>query len=209
MKILSHRGFWKEENDKNSMEALLLSIKTNYGLETDLRDLNGEIVISHDIASEGSITLKQFLMKGYDLLKTKNLTLALNIKADGLLDKLNSILLDYERLNYFVFDMSIPDTLPYLDKKIPFFTRVSELESPIFLDQAEGIWLDSFFSDWYDQKLVKDFVDMGKKVCIVSPELHNRSHFDQWNNLKKLEDTDSIFLCTDYPDQASMYFMEQ
>ena len=209
MKILSHRGFWKEENDKNSMEALLLSIKTNYGLETDLRDLNGEIVISHDIASEGSITLKQFLTKGYDLLKNKNLTLALNIKADGLLDKLNSILLDYERLNYFVFDMSIPDTLPYLDKKIPFFTRVSELESPIFLDQAEGIWLDSFFSDWYDQKLVKDFVDMGKKVCIVSPELHNRPHFDQWNNLKKLEDTDSIFLCTDYPDQASMYFMEQ
>ena len=209
MKILSHRGFWKEGSDKNSMEALLFSIKNNYGLETDLRDLNGEIVISHDIASEASITLKQFLTNGYDLLKTKNLTLAFNIKADGLLDKLNSILLDYERLNYFVFDMSIPDTLPYMYKKIPFYTRVSELESPIFLDEAEGIWLDSFFSDWYDQKLVKDFVDMGKKVCIVSPELHNRSHSDLWSNLKNLENTDSIFLCTDYPDQASTYFMEQ
>ncbi|MFG6652729.1 hypothetical protein ACGYN7_08905 [Campylobacter jejuni] len=41
MKILSHRGYWKNKQEKNSIAAFDRSFLNSYGLETDLRDVGG------------------------------------------------------------------------------------------------------------------------------------------------------------------------
>lgn len=41
MKILSHRGYWKNKQEKNSIAAFDRSFLNSYGLETDLRDVAG------------------------------------------------------------------------------------------------------------------------------------------------------------------------
>ncbi|HEF1316515.1 TPA: hypothetical protein R8R34_001765, partial [Campylobacter jejuni] len=55
MKILSHRGYWKNKQEKNSIAAFDRSFLNLYGLETDLRDVGGGIVVSHDMASENCL----------------------------------------------------------------------------------------------------------------------------------------------------------
>lgn len=62
MKILSHRGYWKNKQEKNSIAAFDRSFLNLYGLETDLRDVGGGgIVVSHDMASENCLKLEDFL----------------------------------------------------------------------------------------------------------------------------------------------------
>ncbi|MFQ6343008.1 hypothetical protein [Campylobacter sp. VTCC 70190] len=41
MQILSHRGYWKNKEEKNSIVAFERSLTKMYGLETDLRDNGG------------------------------------------------------------------------------------------------------------------------------------------------------------------------
>lgn len=203
IKILSHRGYWKEASEKNSIIAFLRSFDLNFGTETDLRDQNGEIVISHDIPESNSLLFKEFL----EALNDKPLTLALNIKADSLAIKLKKILQDYPNLNYFVFDMSTPDMKSYLDLGISVFTRVSDVEQiPIWLEYSDGIWLDAFSYDWYDIEVIHKLLATGKQVCVVSPELHNRDYNDVWNMLYPLRTCSALMLCTDFPEDAQNFF---
>ena len=46
MIILSHRGFWKTKDEKNTITSFKRSFDCGFGTETDLRDHDGEIVIS-------------------------------------------------------------------------------------------------------------------------------------------------------------------
>lgn len=203
MKILSHRGYWKETSEKNSITAFLRSFNLNFGTETDLRDQNGEIVISHNIPENDSLLFKDFLKA----LNDKPLTLALNVKADGLAKELKKILQGYPDLNYFFFDMSIPDMKSYLDLGISVFTRVSDVEQiPIWLEYSDGIWLDAFSHDWYDIKVIHKLLATGKQVCVVSPELHKRDYNEVWNMLYPLRTCAVLMLCTDFPEDAQSFF---
>ena len=49
LEILAHRGYWKLEKEKNTLYAFEKAFDKYFGIETDLRDAQGEIVISHDI----------------------------------------------------------------------------------------------------------------------------------------------------------------
>src|SRR4051812_29289928 len=124
MQIISHRGYWKNASEKNQVIAFERSFRLNFGTETDLRDRDGEIVISHDIADKNAMTLDAFLLM-YKNINPK-LPLALNIKADGLQSILKEKIEQAEIENYFVFDMSVPDMIGYLNHKISFFSRQSE-----------------------------------------------------------------------------------
>ena len=90
MKIISHRGFWLDLDQKNSKFAFNNSVENNFGTETDIRDLNLKIVVSHDMPSD--INLNIDLSQLIDIFLKKDLTLALNIKSDGLHSKLLEIL---------------------------------------------------------------------------------------------------------------------
>lgn len=206
MKILSHRGYWKEVAEKNTIEAMRRSFSLGFGTETDVRDYNGDLVISHDIADENAISFQKFLEIYGEY--NKDLPLALNIKSDGLQLKLKEALARNKIENYFLFDMSIPDALGYLRNEVKnVFTRQSEYEKdPSFYEKANGVWLDSFEEDWFDNNLISAHLARGKMVCIVSPELHKRSHLESWKKYKFLSTEKNLFLCTDFPEEAHEFF---
>lgn len=209
MEIISHRGYWKLGQEKNSPDAFQRSFSLGFGTETDIRDYNGNLVISHDIANEKSITVNTLfgIYKRYN----RPVTLALNIKADNLQSKMKELIEKYNISRYFVFDMSIPDTIGYINHGIQFFSRQSEYElNPAFYTDCSGIWLDAFTSTWYDNDLASSHISHGKQVAIVSPELHQRNHLPLWQQLKegKLHQQNNVILCTDIPEQAAKFFNE-
>lgn len=206
MEIISHRGYWILPEEKNSVISFSRSFQSFYGTETDIRDYNQELVVSHDVPNETSIIIDDF----FKLYKNnKHQTLALNIKSDGLAPLLLNKLTEYQIENYFVFDMSIPDTISYLNYGLKVMIRQSEFEKDLpFYNQAIGIWLDSFSSEWYDEELIKTHINEGKIVCIVSSELHNRQHLTLWEMLKEtgLCFNSNVILCTDKPTEATNFF---
>ena len=124
MNIISHRGYWRKPSEKNTEIAFRRSFQLDFGTETDVRDCLGRLVISHDMPSGEEITLHNFL----SLTGKAQPLLALNIKADGIADLLNTTMLNYQRENWFVFDMSIPDMRSHLKVGNPVFARMSEVE---------------------------------------------------------------------------------
>ena len=211
MNILSHRGFWITEDEKNTLVAFTRSFNNHFGVETDIRDLNGNLVISHDLPCDkyNDILSVEIFFELYSQIGN-NLPLALNIKSDGLQVDLNNLLNKYNIKNYFVFDMSIPDTFNYLKLEMNVFARQSEYDSPApFINQVKGIWLDEFNSHWINLDTIQNYIQKNKTICIVSPELHKRNYFKEWedyNIIEKKLNYKDMFLCTDYPDKAKLYF---
>jgi len=210
MKILAHRGVWKVKTDRNSLSALKCAIDNNFGLETDLRDLDGQLVISHDIPNSSSVIYFEDLLEYYIKNNSSSL-LALNIKSDGLQDLVLRQLKQYKITQYFVFDMSIPDTINYFKYGLPVYIRNSELESYEKLEnQSQGIWVDEMIDHWLNYESFLKLISQNKDLAFVSPELHGRSHINFWNNLKSAlrtcPESSIISLCTDYPFEAELFF---
>ncbi len=209
MAIIAHRGFWKEWDERNTMTALERAADTGIGTETDFRDYNGKLVVSHNVAEASCPPAEDF----FKLYKGSDYTLALNVKADGIQQMLLDMVQKYDIKKYFCFDMSIPDTLGYIDMGLSFYVRQSEYETINSLyDKADGVWVDGFIDDkWITKELIRGHRSKGKKVCIVSSDLHAREYGPLWQVLKDKEilSDDDVILCTDYPDKAKEYFYGQ
>lgn len=210
MIILSHRGYWKNASEKNTRSAFERSFSLGFGTETDLRDLGGKLVISHDMALSGAMPADEF----FDIYRSsaKHLPLALNIKADGLHFELKNLLLNYEVENYFVFDMAVPDGLLYASQGLTTYTRHSEFEPvPAYYELAQGVWLDEFQGHWITEAVIEHHLAAEKSVCIVSPELHKRDPTTEWTHYRTLErkiGRNRLMLCTDLPEKAREFFNE-
>ncbi len=207
MLILSHRGYWQSPEERNSPAAFERSFAAGFGLETDVRDQGGRLIVSHDPPAGENLALSEFLR--IHRKSAPELWLALNIKSDGLQPMLKRELESARVANYFVFDMSVPDALSYCRAGMPTFTRQSEYEvEPAYYDQASGVWLDSFIGDWLTKDVISRHLDARKRVCIVSPELHRRAHLPFWEKLKGMSvaKDDAIMLCTDFPAAAREFF---
>lgn len=205
MEIISHRGYWTKEIAKNSSEAFENSFRLGFGTETDIRDVEGKLVISHDMPKGGEMPFDEFIQL-FASFKIDSV-LALNIKADGLALAIKNVMSKYPSVNYFCFDMSVPDMRDYIANNIPLLTRKSEVElSPAFLIESSGIWLDSFFGNWFDEVEIENSLSEGKYVCVVSSELHKRDYKEQWRILKSFSDREKLILCTDVPELAIEYF---
>jgi glycerophosphoryl diester phosphodiesterase len=203
MKIISHRGFWHTLPEKNSEAAFRRSFELGFGTETDVRDSLGELVISHDSPRGGEMRLTEFLA----LVEEEQLLLAINVKADGLAKLLSKTMAESSCANWFVFDMSIPDMRDHLAVGNPVFARMSEVEqTPAWFDRIDGVWLDSFDNDWFDLAVIRSLIDHGKRVCVVSSELHGRDHVSLWSKLVPLVGEERLILCTDFPVRASEFF---
>ena len=207
MIILSHRGYWKIPAEKNSAEAFHRSFELGFGTETDLRDAAGKLVVSHDPALAHAMQAE--VMLGIHRRYDSSLPLALNVKADGLQHLVVDAIKQFAPADVFVFDMSVPDTIHWLKAGVPVFTRHSDVEpAPVLYEQAAGIWLDGFHSDWWEMATIQGHLDRGKRVCVVSPELHGRPHQAAWERLR-MQGTSrpgALMLCTDHPEQAREFF---
>lgn len=199
MRLLAHRGVWFEKAEQNTLKSFEKAVEAGFGIETDLRDLDGEIVISHDPPrsnSEKQLTLQEFL----SIPGISQVPLALNIKSDGILADLDKALRDAGIKDFFVFDMTFPQALDAIRRGLPTFRRISEFEKDYSDDLLwSGAWLDAFESDWWNDKHLRDILANYKKVAVVSPELHGREHRDVWRLLSSMAGLNNLYLCTDYP----------
>lgn len=230
--IIEHRTGWCESlstfNDKslqNTKQGFIKSFSRGNGVETDIRDIKGDLVISHDMPSGNELSFEDML-KIYNKYNCKGI-LALNVKCDGMQNKIKDLLTKYSIENYFMFDMSIPDSLGYLEKEIISFVRDSEHEvnpkesTPIIYRNSQGVWIDQFKNGnptRINYNLVKDYLDDGKYISIVSPELHPWGRTDEmlykkaWVVYKdifsKLSNKEilKVSICTDFPEQATNFF---
>ena len=96
MQIISHRGLWRDLSERNQLIAFEHSFNAGFGTETDLRDVCGKIVISHDMPRGNEVSFEEVLQ----VMNGRNLPLALNIKADGLADKIKYLLAKYNRQQF-------------------------------------------------------------------------------------------------------------
>jgi hypothetical protein len=206
--FLAHRGLWAERAEMNGAQAFRRAREAGFGVETDVRDLGGELVVSHDPPRPGAMPLEAFL----DLFQRAGpeLPVAVDVKADGIDALLAAALRRRGLERWFAFDMSVPDALRYARAGLPFFTRQSEHEpSPALYEAARGVWVDAFERDWVEREVVAGHLAAGKSVALVSPELHGRPPEPFWSALAawcaggfRATAGAELFLCTDHPARA-------
>ena len=206
MIVLAHRGLWTNPFEKNTTVAFQAAFAQGFGLETDIRDKNGRLVVSHDPPCADAMAFEDLLELYVE--HGKPGVLAINIKADGLSLLVGDALAAFGVANAFVFDMSVPDALQYCSmSSVEVFTRQSEYEVvPSYYDLAAGVWLDAFERDWIDGQVIGHHREAGKRVALVSPELHGRSQEAQWQVWSGLSGGDDVMICTDFPIQARAAF---
>src|ERR1700744_6344591 len=124
--ILAHRGHWLDPAERNVLAAFERAFRNGYGVELDVRDLDGELVVSHDPPGRDALPLNA-LVAAYRAHGCAG-CLAVNIKADGLEALVADALRDVPASRWFAFDMSVPDMLLYARAGLPFFTRHSDVE---------------------------------------------------------------------------------
>lgn len=208
--ILAHRGLWRDPAEKNSAAALRAALLQGFGIETDLRDRAGTLVISHDPpgpreTQEAASFLAEAARPGRDGL------LALNIKADGLQAMVAAALegagIGPDRA--VVFDMSVPDGRGYLAAGLPVLSRLSELEPHRAWEGHDaGVWLDDFGAQPDQAGMALSLLERGDRVAVVSPELHGRAHLPLWRALRDggAHRWAGFTLCTDHPVDAAAFF---
>jgi glycerophosphoryl diester phosphodiesterase len=205
--VLAHRGYWRALSERNSLAAFRRAFDSGYGAEIDVRDLDGELVVSHDPPARGALAFADVVSAL--IASGGGGVLAVNVKADGLQARLAEALAGLDHARWFAFDMSVPDTLGYLRAGLPTFTRHSDVEpDPVLLANASGVWLDDFGGGWLGEEHVAAHLAAGKRVAVVSPELHGRDHQAAWAHWRSWQvwSQPGVSLCTDHPVEAQEVF---
>ena len=200
MEILAHRGSWRERSAQNTLSALSDALAMGDGIETDLRDRLGEIVIAHDMAGPEAPALREFVA----LARRGGGSLALNVKADGLAAACADLVAPVLDRCFF-FDMSIPDMQGWLRLGLPVFTRHSDLETlPVLYDEAAGVWMDEMRGPWITADDIARHLDRGKRVGIISSELYGRPPERLWETVRALG-SPRVMICTDLPEECRRF----
>lgn len=208
--ILAHRGLFTCDSEKNSITAINRALQSGFGIETDIRDLDGRLVISHDppLAKFSPISL-QSIAQNINSLSSKP-RIGLNVKSDGLLNLLQGSHELFQSIqNIFLFDMSIPDSVQYFGSPFATYGRVSDYEPLTKLPHISGFWIDNFTGNFPQVAVASSLLDEGFCVCLVSSELHGRSHLTLWTEIVNsgIHLHPQFEICTDYPLEASKFFI--
>ena len=204
-RLLAHRGAWvREKLLPNSTEALIGALAAGFSIETDLRDLKRRVVISHDPAMDSEKMFLDFLREASCSPRSENAVMALNVKSDGLASILCDELLELKGFEHFFFDMSTPELVKLVGAGLNVGVRLSEfenLENQLkVVENPKAIWIDGFYSEWWDAHDLQKLGSAGPDLVFVSPELHGRDPLKLWTEFASgFRDNPNWYLCTDYP----------
>jgi len=164
MKLISHR--------RNSL-ADLRGTPANYGIEVDIRSQGQELVIQHDPFTTGERFEDWF--RAY-----QHGTLILNVKEEGLEERLIQLMKSRGFEDYFFLDQSFPYIVKWAragERRCA--VRVSEFESVetamSLVGKVDWVWVDCFTQFPLTDEAAQRLQLAGFKLCIVSPELHGRN----------------------------------
>lgn len=210
MHIVAHRGLFNTKHGAplpNSKEAIRAAFAAGFGVETDVRDFAGHLVISHDPPAAPDYLFDEFLKDWRDAGYPE---FALNIKSSGLASRLVDALAPVTADTYYAFDLAFPDLLTFTKRGLRTYTRLSDYEGELLLlERCAGVWVDGFDRDLTspsDLDALTQLVATGKKICLVSPELHGRPHVDAWRAWATLSELPGVSICTDFPHDARSFF---
>jgi hypothetical protein len=167
MQIIAHR--------RNTLAALRAT-PPEYGVETDIRSCDGELVLHHDPFVRGerfADWLTAFCHR----------TLVCNVKEEGLEDAVTELLCRHGIEDFFFLDQSFPFLVKSArqgEKRCA--VRVSEFESAdtalALAGQVSWVWVDCFSRFPLDAATAERLRGAGFKLCLVSPELQGRNAHD-------------------------------
>ena len=179
----------------------LRSIPKKYGVEIDIRSYKDQLVLHHDPFVKDAETFHDWINH------FEHESIILNVKEEGLEEKLIKIMKDYEIDKYFFLDQSFPFLVKYANKgHSKSAIRFSEFESIDTVLSLEGkiewVWVDYFSHFPLKKKESYLLHNKGFNICLVSPELQG---FNPEVEIIKLQNSiknnDIIFdtVCTKYP----------
>lgn len=192
MKIIAHR--------KNSVEDLLAT-PTQYGVEVDIRSRGHELIIHHDPFAPG-ISFEDWFSHYH------HGTLILNVKEEGLEERLIHLMQSRGCEDYFFLDQSFPYLVKWSGKgERRCAVRVSEFESVetalCLAGRVNWVWVDCFTRFPLTGEQAERLHKAGLRLCLVSPELQGRDAETEIPALIEFLNQEGILaeaVCTKRPD---------
>ncbi len=192
MKLIAHR--------RNTL-AELLATPTEYGVEVDIRSFGEKLVLHHDPFVEGEDFIEW-------VAHYRHGTLILNVKEEGLEQRLLALMAERGINDFFFLDQSFPfliKTARQGERRCA--VRISEYEH---IDTAislagmiDWVWVDCFTHFPLSAADAARLRDAGLKLCLVSPELQQRIGDAEIPKLRALlaeRGIDPEAVCTKRPD---------
>lgn len=160
MQIIRHRV--------NSSRDLILT-PVHYGVEIDIRSSGQDLIIHHDPFAEGELFEKWFA-------EFRHKTLILNVKEEGLEERLCALMDRRGITDYFFLDQSFPFLMKTVRKGIAQcairFSEYESLETVMSLrGKVRWVWVDCFSGEPPPRHSMREIKGAGFDVCLVSPEL--------------------------------------
>lgn len=197
IEVIAHRGLWKTPDEQNTFEAFEKAVEKGFGIELDVRDWEGILMIAHDpyIPKFGSLLLKDII--GW----IGNSMVAVNVKSCGLAPLFKELT---PPKNWFFFDMATPDMWEYRAAGLPYYVRYCPPEEPTV---GGKLWNDAkgFYMDNIERSGLPLITLPSKKTLVVSPELHSRDYLPQWGWWKRSKVT-NFSIITDRPEECREFF---
>lgn len=192
MIIICHR--------RNTIEELKTT-EPQFGIEVDIRSRGDLLYTHHDPFAEGTPFA--------DWLKCfHHNTLILNVKEEGLEDRVLALMRRHNIENFFFLDQSFPflvKTSRAGERRCA--VRVSEFESVetalSLARRIEWVWVDCFSVFPLDGRSAERLVKAGFRLCLVSPELQGRDAAAEVPSLRRFLAAEGISphaVCTKEPE---------
>ncbi|MFA6985467.1 MAG: phosphatidylinositol-specific phospholipase C/glycerophosphodiester phosphodiesterase family protein [Arenimonas sp.] len=170
------------------------------GVEVDIRSNGNDLILHHDPFVDGE-RFEDWLAH------FRHRTLILNVKEEGLEDRLIALMQAHGISDYFFLDQSFPFLVRTANRgESRCAVRVSEFES---IDTAlslagriDWVWVDCFTRFPLDRAQAARLQQAGFKLCLVSPELQGRSATEEIPALRALLQREGIVadaVCTKEP----------
>lgn len=192
MEIIAHR--------RNTL-AELAATPNAYGVEVDIRSRGSDLIIHHDPFADGESFARWIADYRHGLL-------ILNVKEEGLEQRLIDLMLLHGVSRYFFLDQSFPflvKTARTGERRCA--VRVSEFETVAtaltLAGQIDWVWVDCFTRFPLDRAGAEVLQGAGFKLCLVSPELQGRDAETEIAALRAMLSNTGISaeaVCTKRPD---------
>lgn len=143
------------------------------GIEFDIRDSNGQLIVQHDAFQEGQ-PFSEFLP-----FCPPNKFYIVNVKAEGIEELAIEMLTNHGIYHFFLLDCGMPSIIRLGRKgERRLAVRFSEYESfetvVAVAPYVSWIWVDVFTRLPITQILVERARTLGLRICLVSPELQGQ-----------------------------------
>jgi hypothetical protein len=171
------------------------------GVEVDIRTRNNSLIVHHDAFADGEL-FESWLDHFHHGL------LVLNVKEEGLEERLGDLMARRGIEDFFFLDQSFPFLLKTAARgQSRCAVRVSEFESMetalSLTGRVDWVWVDCFTRFPLTADGAQQLVAAGFRLCLVSPELQGRDASIEIPVLRTLLSTEGIradAVCTKHPE---------